>query len=194
MRRARDVEGSVRDVFVFQLRPVGEVLRRPQDANAFSGVSEVVPVGVHSVPTEAAEKLTYEYQQVGTKTARKHEAELAERFETYLIDQHNHEVKRYKIATAGSSGHQFTDLADTTAKVLYEAKGIANRMSVRLALGQVLDYGRYVKEECPGTELSLLPKPPPGDMIELFQSLGIGCVVEQSPGEFVDETGLGRCP
>jgi len=195
VRRARDVEGNMRDVFVFNMRPVGEVVRRPQDANAFSGANEVEPVGVHSVPTEATDKTSYEYQQVGTKKAVKREAELTDRFEAYLKDTHKHSVARYRIATAGSSGNQFTDLADETAKILYEAKGVTNRMSVRLALGQVLDYGRYVKNRYPGTELSLLlPQSPPGDMIELLESLGIGCVVEQSPGVFVDETSLGRCP
>lgn len=119
----------------------------------------------------------------------------ADRFERYLVGVNHHEATRYKIATAGSSGNQFTDLADATAKVLYEAKGVTNRMSVRLALGQVLDYGRYVKKNYPGTELAiLLPQQPPADMIKLLKSLQIGCVVEEGPGVFVDRTGLDRCP
>ena len=150
VREARDVDGIMRKAFVFNLLPLGGAAHHPQDENAYSGANEVEPVGVHAVPTEATDKTTYEYQQVGTKKARKREAELTDRFERYLVDVHHHEVTRYKIATAGSSGNQFTDLADATAKVLYEAKGITNRMSVRLALGQVLDYGRYVKKNYPG--------------------------------------------
>jgi hypothetical protein len=75
--------------------------------------------------------------------------------------------------------------------VLYEAKGTVERMSVRLALGQVLDYGRYVQ----GVELAvLLPGMPAADLVELLKSYQIGCVVEDNPGQFTDVTGLGRCP
>jgi hypothetical protein len=46
-----------------------------------------------------------------------------------------------------------------------------------------------------GTELALvLPKRPPGDMISLLESLGVGCVVKTAPGAFVDATSLKRCP
>lgn len=183
----------------FEMREVARSIREGIVSgdldDAFSGTNEVEPVAVDSVPTEANDKTSYEFQQLGTKTAVKREAELTHRFEAYLRETHQHSVARYRIATAGSSGNQFTDLADETAKILYEAKGITNRMSVRLALGQILDYGRYVKKRYPGTELSLLlPQSPPADMIELLESLGIGCVVEKSPSEFVDQTNLGRCP
>jgi len=104
-------------------------------------------------------------------------------------------VVRYKIKTPGTSSSQFTDLADAHSAIVYEAKGVTNRTSVRLALGQILDYGRYVKKHVDGAELALLlPKRPPGDMISLLESLGAGCVVETAPGAFVDVTSLKRCP
>ena len=193
-RPARDLEGNTRNVYVFQLRPVGEYLHRLEDHNAKTGSSEVTPVGVDEAPTENAQKLAYEYRQVGAKQARKRETELTARFEGYLTGC-GHKVVRYKIKTAGATASQFTDLADGTAKVVYEAKGVANRVSVRLAIGQILDYGRYIKAHKPGTELSLLlPKPPPGDMISLLESLNIGCVVESAPSVFSDVTALDRCP
>ena len=78
-----------------------------------------------------------------------------------------------------------------SAGVLYEAKGTAERMSVRLALGQVLDYGRFIS----GAELAvLLPGPPAADLVELLESHNVGCVVESNLGQFADMTGLGRCP
>ncbi|MFM8857409.1 MAG: hypothetical protein ACKOI2_09445 [Actinomycetota bacterium] len=195
VKRDRDLDGNMRDVYVFNMRPVGDVIRRTQEANPFSGVNEVAPVGVHAVPTEANEKSEYEYQQAGTKKAQRLEAQLSDRFERYLVDVHKHKVTRYRIVTAGSSGSHYTDLADETARVLYEAKGVTNRMSVRLALGQILDYARYVQKDYPGTVLSLLlPQSPPGDMIELLKAFDIGCVVERGPDVYVDETGLGRCP
>jgi hypothetical protein len=102
---------------------------------------------------------------------------------------HAREVKRYKITTP--TGVLFTDTADITAGVLYEAKGTAERMSVRLAVGQVLDDGRYMK----GAELAvLLPGPPAADLVELLESHNVGCVVEGKLGQFSDMTGLKRCP
>ena len=51
--------------------------------------------------------------------------------------------------------------------MLYEAKGSAERMSIRLALGQVLDYGRYVE----GSRLAiLLPEAPAADLVELLEA------------------------
>ena len=51
-----------------------------------------------------------------------------------------------------------SDLADVTDNVLYEAKGSAERMSLRLAVGQVLDYGHYVDRSRLAV---LLPSAPP---------------------------------
>ena len=52
-----------------------------------------------------------------------------------------------------------------------------------------------MKKHFERTELALLlPKRPPGEMVSLLQSLGVGCVVETAPGAFVDATGLKRCP
>jgi hypothetical protein len=85
----------------------------------------------------------------------------------------------------------YSDLADITENVLYEAKGTAERMSVRLALGQVLDYGRYVDN----SQLAvLLPEAPPADMVELLERYGVGCVIPTRPNAFADMTSLRRCP
>ena len=57
------------------------------------------------------------------------------------------------------------------------------RMCVRLALGQVLGYGRYVE----GAWLAvLLPEAPAADLVELLEAHDVGCVVETNPGNFVD--------
>lgn len=64
-------------------------------------------------------------------------------------------------------------------------------MSVRLALGQILDYGRYVE----GSRLAvLLPDAPTDDLVGLLEQHDIGCVIETTPGNFLDLTALQRCP
>jgi hypothetical protein len=81
--------------------------------------------------------------------------------------------------------------ASATCTTRHEAKGSAERLSVRLALGQVFDYGRYVE----GSRLAvLLPEAPAADLVELLEAHGVGCVVETTPDNFVDMTPLKRCP
>ncbi|MCX8495936.1 MAG: hypothetical protein ORN51_07115 [Akkermansiaceae bacterium] len=146
-------------------------------------------VSVEAVPEAAINTERAEFKRAASGVAEQREAALTMRFRTFLENSHGREVKRYKIAT--SAGALFTDTADITAGVLYEAKAHADRMSVRLALGQILDYSRYVQ----GVLLAvLLPEAPPADLVELLEAHNIGCVVEGHPGEFTDITKLQRCP
>ncbi|WP_217154286.1 HU family DNA-binding protein [[Mycobacterium] fortunisiensis] len=139
---------------------------------------------VHALATESAE-----VKQTVSGPAVQKEARLTERFQRYL-ETHGRQVMRYRITPAGTPP-LYSDLADTTENILYEAKGTADRMSVRLALGQILDYGRYVE----GSRLAvLLPDTPTGDLVGLLEQHGIGCVIETTPGNFLDLTALQRCP
>src|SRR4029077_7432091 len=84
------------------------------------------------------------------------EAQLTTRFHKYLV-AHHRKVLRYPIIPVGSAT-LYSDLADVTDNVLYEAKGSAERMSLRLAVRQVIEYGNYVD----GSRLAvLLPSAPP---------------------------------
>jgi hypothetical protein len=193
IRTAPGQDKILRKVIVFRLRPVGTVVADRSHLSAIEGsvpASKVETVSVEAVPEAAVNNERAEFERTGNVVAEQREAALTGRFRTYLeAAPFNREIKRYKITTP--TGVLYTDTADITAGVVYEAKGTAERMSVRLALGQVLDYGRYVE----GAELSvLLPSSPAADLVELLRSFGIGCVVEGKPGEFTDMTGLGRCP
>lgn len=153
----------------------------------------VEAVSIEAVPVAVTTAERVEFERAASGEAELKEAALTARFRTYLEIVHRREVKRYKITTP--DGVLYTDTADVTAGVLYEAKGTAERMSVRLALGQVLDYGRYVDRHMGGAELAiLLPKPPAADLIELLETHNVGCVVEGEFGEFFDMTALNRCP
>lgn len=154
----------------------------------------VVQIGVDDVPLEAVNAEGFEVQGVAAVEACRTEAALADRFQHYLAAA-NHRVRRFRIDPDGTSAFIYSDLADVTGKVLYEAKGSADRMAVRLALGQVLDYGRYVLRLVPDMKLAtLLPEHPANDMVELLEAHDVGCVVELASGTFVDLTSLERCP
>jgi hypothetical protein len=63
---------------------------------------------------------------------------------------------------------------DETAGILYEAKSEATRNHVRLGLGQILDYKRYVPDAL-GFSL-LLPAAPHSDLLELLALYDVGAV------------------
>jgi hypothetical protein len=154
-----------------------------------SQAANIVEVTVDSVPVAVTTAESLEVEKSLSGTVFQKEAQLTQRFQQYL-EAHQREVMRYRIIPPGSttlySGH-----ADITHNVLYEAKGSAQRMSVRLALGQALDYGRYIE----GWRLAvLLPEAPAADLVELLELHDIDCVVETTPESFIDMTSLNRCP
>jgi hypothetical protein len=149
----------------------------------------VATVAVDAVPVAAVNIERSEVEKSVSGPVIQKEAQLTKRFQAYL-EAHQREVMRYRIIPVGSAT-LYSDLADVTDNVLYEAKGSAERMSVRLALGQVLDYGRYVE----GSRLAvLLPEAPAADLVELLEAHDVGCVVETTPDSFVDMTTLKCCP
>lgn len=191
-RAARDDAGPPRplaDFLVVNPDSAVAVRREP-----IAAVEPVVPIGVDEVPLEAVEVDRYEVRGTATREAVQREAALADRFQNFLTER-QHRVRRYRVTPDGASAPLYSDIADITSRVLYEAKGTADRMAVRLALGQVLDYGRYVRRVVPDIELAvLLPEYPPGDIIDLLKDYDVGCVVELSSGTFIDSASLDRCP
>ena len=59
------------------------------------------------------------------------------------LESHGHKVSRGKYQPGGSDSVLASDLVDETDGVLYEAKGRVRRASVRMAIGQLLDYRRF---------------------------------------------------
>jgi nucleoid DNA-binding protein len=168
----------------------GAAAERPNSSAVAGAGTSVDVVAVDTVhPDQALAAESTEVQRMASRAAVQKEARLTERFQQYL-DNHGRTVMRYRITPAGTPP-LYSDLADTTENTLYEAKGSADRMSVRLALGQVLDYGRYI----PGSRLAvLLPGAPADDLVGLLEHHGVGCVIETTPGKFIDLTTLQRCP
>lgn len=160
---------------------------RPSDSEG-SG-HEVSVVSVEDVPIAAMNIEWSEVERLTTNSVVYREARLTERFRSYLVTA-GRVVVRYRI-TRPELPSLYTDLADATGKVIYEAKGTAERMSVRLALGQILDYGRCFNDMALAI---LLPSEPLPDLVELLTGHDVGCIVEHRDGVFTDLTSLGRCP
>lgn len=121
-----------------------------------------------SRPIERRRVDAYELtRQLDPVLAERREALLVERFATWLRGQgatvrsHHYEVVRPPLRA---------DLADETTGRIWEAKADVSRSSVRMALGQLLDYLRF--EPAHWTGGVLVPIEPSDDLHELIFSAG----------------------
>jgi hypothetical protein len=147
-------EDSIRQVIVFRLRPNGAVLRSHEDElelpEGFSprqleeALSASGPVVVES-PIEAQHT-----EQVIINPS--HEQRTAERREQALVllyEKHlnacGSDVTRHRIQPPGESKPLLTDLYDKTRNNLIEAKGTGTRGAIRMAIGQLADYSRFLR-------------------------------------------------
>ena len=111
--------------------------------------------------------------------AHRREQSLVLAYRDHLESQ-GHKVKRgrYPLSTRGSA--LVCDLVDLTEGVLYEAKGDINRSSVRMAIGQLLDY-RHLEPSTVDLAV-LLPRKPTQDIIDLILSVPAAVVWRTSDG------------
>ena len=98
------------------------------------------------------------------------------------LESQGHTVTRGKYRPDGSDSLLASDLVDETDGVLYEAKGDVRRASVRMAIGQLLDYRRF---EPPSMSLAvLLPRMPVQDLIDLIVAVPASAVWRTSNDGF----------
>ncbi|MFJ4334530.1 MULTISPECIES: hypothetical protein [unclassified Streptomyces] len=119
-------------------------------------------------------------------TVRQKKALLIESYATHLESQ-GHTVGSFQIKLKGKTATLRTDLFDATDHVLYEAQGASDRDSVRMALGRLLDYRRYVRQRDrqhgPDTVV-LLPGRPDRDIEELLKDHETSLVYRTKNGGF----------
>ena len=80
----------------------------------------------------------------------------------------------------------FSDVLDQTRSNLLEAKGSATREAIRMIIGQLADYGRFVTG-C--SRAALLPEKPRPDLMALLDTQNIGAVWRTEMGTFTDNRG-----
>ncbi|WP_049572355.1 hypothetical protein [Nonomuraea sp. SBT364] len=189
---ARDARDGypLRQVIIFRLRPIDTAAQPPRTslAKLLADTQHVV----QAVPLE---------QQLTERTFVNPAPELyeAERKEASLVHtlgkvlrEKGHTVDRPRILPAGERRPLFGDLHDHHLNLLVEAKSSPTRENVRMAIGQLADYGRFL----PTARLAiLLPTEPRLDLIELAHSQDIvvlwliGDKVESSRPDFSLDVG-----
>jgi hypothetical protein len=99
-----------------------------------------------------------------------------------------HEIVRNRILPPGEARPLFTDLYDATLDMLVEAKGSVERNAIRMAIGQLADYRRFVSDGSPQHLVILVPREPRKDLYDLVMDQGIDLIFK-SGDSFSDSTG-----
>jgi hypothetical protein len=162
-------DGPVRKVIVFRLRPL--MASAPAERSPLASVT-VGPI-VADVPIEQQHtEKAWTNPKAEPIEAERREAKLVLAFEAHLRAQ-GRTVSRKRVLPPGEHKPMYTDLYDETVKALVEAKGTTSREAVRMALGQLADYGRFV----PATHRAmLLPERPRPDLQNLAASQGVAVI------------------
>jgi hypothetical protein len=98
--------------------------------------------------------------------AERRESRLVQAFREFLVAR-DHQVTRQRIVRAGEAKPIFSDVVDSTANLLVEAKGTATRDAVRMAFGQLADYARFLDNP---VRAILIPAEPCEDLRALGDS------------------------
>ncbi|MEJ7783825.1 MAG: hypothetical protein WKF96_03410 [Solirubrobacteraceae bacterium] len=167
---------ATRKVIVFRLEQLSGERRGPVrsrlDRLGHDRVKEV-PVEQYLTERTLIEGAREPYES----ERREQNAVLA--FATFL-QRAGHDVCRLQLRPDGEAAPLFCDIFDKTTRTLYEAKGTVTRPALRMAIGQLLDYGRFVEQ--PFNQVILLPEAPRADLLALAASQDIAVVWPASDG------------
>lgn len=171
--------GQTRSVIVFRLLPLDG---RPKPSS--SELDLVLEPGVSDVPIEERwSEQAFVAPQRKQSEAERSEQALLLAFREHLLKR-GHNPARLKIVPAGEARPLFCDLIDRSSNTLYEAKGSVERGAIRMAIGQLLDYARFIQ---PRPRLAvLLPSEPREDLRALLAAAGVE-IVWRDGRKFVGE-------
>jgi hypothetical protein len=121
------------------------------------------------------------------RRAKKLESELVSAYELWLS-------KTQRELGCLTFGRIRCDAFEKERRNLLEAKASGKREYIRMAVGQLLDYGFLARNEFPNPNLAvLLPKKPTGDILRWLSSCKISVVWRQKGGRFSDNANRQFC-
>jgi hypothetical protein len=143
------------------------------------------PPVASEVAVEAHNTESFEVSGQTARTAVRREQPLVIAYKT-CMEARGSKIVRFRFRPPDTPAHLYNDIYDTTRGNLIEGKADASRPSIRMAIGQLMDYRRFAP---PGTRLAVLTeRRPHSDLEALLTSLGIACVWRNG-GAFEDNAG-----
>jgi hypothetical protein len=187
-----DINGDERRAVVFRLRPVGLVDRREREKSThpLAEGGQVEQLGLGGVELEdLVNEIEIEFMHspssmhVNLERVQKvvrREAALVVDFRNYLEAQ-TRSLVRHKIRPLGLPVTLFTDAYEPEEDILYEAKANSSRESIRMAIGQLADYSRFL----PTARLVvLLPSRPIDNLVDLLSHAKVGLCYRNKDSSF----------
>ena len=171
---APDVNGEIRKVIVFRLKPVGPIKAAglPTAAEEWKPETSKPDCTLIEPENRATEQFTS--AAVEERTAERRESELVAAYCAYRQRQGLGPLKRLKIKPSGETQSLYSDLFDPATSLVIEAKGTVTREAIRMSLGQLLDYRRFVDQSRLAV---LLPESPRKDLGELLFAYDVSIIV-----------------
>ncbi|MFF8462036.1 restriction endonuclease [Streptomyces albidoflavus] len=170
-------DGPLRKVIVFRLNPVDTTPQEPATKLGRLLVSK--PNQVDDLPLERNEnETTFVNPNQEPYEADRKEARLVKAFADYLTSN-GHQSGRQRILPPGESRPLFTDLHAKGLGLLVEAKGSVTRENIRMAIGQLADYGRFVDHTI---RAILLPSQPREDLLALAKTQDCAVIWPEGKG------------
>jgi hypothetical protein len=160
-------DGPLRKVIVFKLRPLDIPAKHPGTklGRLLADQHETVTaIDIERLETEK----TFVDPNREPYEAERRESKLVLDFSAYLRTK-GYRVNRHRILPEGETRPLLTDLYVPDLDVLIEAKGSVTRENMRMALGQLIDYNRFVRAR---HQAVLVPSKPRADLIELANAAG----------------------
>jgi hypothetical protein len=157
-----------------------------REASLWAAISSLVITpkssgDVRFVPPEGVVSEKFEVSGTKPKKARRREAALVKALRKWWTRRDGDEaVRRVAIEPAGAGAILYADLFNMATRELVEAKADCDRESIRMAIGQLADYRRFIEGEviCK----VLLPAKPLGDLVDLLAHEGIGVLIPDGAG------------
>ncbi|MFD6990880.1 restriction endonuclease [Streptomyces sp. NPDC059943] len=170
-------DGPLRKVIVFRLNPVDTAPQEP--ATKLGRLLITHPNQVDDLPLERNEsETTFVNPNREPYEADRKEARLVKAFADYLTSN-GHQSGRQRILPPGESRPLFTDLHAKGLSLLVEAKGSVTRENIRMAIGQLADYSRFVDHTI---RAILLPSMPREDLLSLAKTQDCAVIWPEGKG------------
>lgn len=170
-------DGPLRKVIVFKLRPVDASPKAPGTKVGRLLASQDQTVTQIDVEQHETEKSFVQPNQEPHEAERR-EGKLVQQFSDFLRSK-GYQVSRHRILPAGETRPLLTDLFVPDIGLLVEAKGSVTRENVRMAIGQLADYGRFLDTR---HQAILVPSRPRQDLTDLVASVGQAVIWPEGKG------------